>query len=285
MPSTAILSSACACLYSQRDRRQNAIRKTCDASITPFQPPFRKFQPCPEGSRFCCWRHQVRQADELVKPLGCKQEDQECLLGMQSVLSLVKDYRLRAIDNFCCLLHSSCCWQAIHEDGIRLCQLQQLSIHLVWHEHCLSLLFLLLRYAIAHPTIAINNVNAGDGLLRSCAFGDLGTGLFLQHLALVPNCCFDLSHASQSEVKAHQRGQSHKVISNVVLQIAEVRHRPTNPRAFVLCHSLQVSKHLHWVTIVIQGIDDRYCGDLCQRSDSISAGHSRSDALAHSGQD
>eukprot|EP00971_Amphidinium_carterae_P009194 181301-Amphidinium_carterae.1 len=45
MPSTAILSSACACLYSQRDRRQNAIRKTCDASITPFQPPFRKFQP------------------------------------------------------------------------------------------------------------------------------------------------------------------------------------------------------------------------------------------------
>mmetsp|Transcript_137218 Transcript_137218/g.382766 ORF Transcript_137218/g.382766 Transcript_137218/m.382766 type:complete len:244 (-) Transcript_137218:366-1097(-) len=200
---------------------------------------------------------------------------------MESILCLVKDDRLRTIDDFCSLFHAPCGGQAIHKDAVRLGMLHQFRVHLEGHEELLSGLLFLLRYAIAHPAIAIDDVHPGHCLLRCLELLDLAARLVLQLLDLLPNLGLDVACTRHVHVEAHERPGAHQVVGHVVLEVPEVCQGQPLPGALVLDYSLQVREHLHGVPVVVERVDDGDGGHLREGTDCVAAPDTGRDALAH----
>mmetsp|Transcript_11801 Transcript_11801/g.26923 ORF Transcript_11801/g.26923 Transcript_11801/m.26923 type:complete len:332 (+) Transcript_11801:108-1103(+) len=236
------------------------------------------------SSRVCLAR-QLAHGHDLGEALGREQEHQHRLLRMKPVLCLIEDNGLRAIDDLRSLLHAAGGRQAVHEDAVWLGKLHEFSIHLKGHEELLPRLLLILRDAVAHPAVAVDDIHVSHSLLGRLEDCDLTTRRLRQLLHLSPDLVLDLAGACKVQVVPHQRGRAHQVVGHVVLEVPEVCHGHALPGPLVLDDGQQVREHLHGMGVVVQRVDHWDRRDVSECPDGSAGLNARGNALAHPGQD
>mmetsp|Transcript_92525 Transcript_92525/g.238873 ORF Transcript_92525/g.238873 Transcript_92525/m.238873 type:complete len:347 (-) Transcript_92525:161-1201(-) len=228
---------------------------------------------------------QRRQAGDVSKAPRRHEVDQHRLLRVQPVLSLIEDHGLRAVNDLSSLLHAPGRGQAVHEDAVLLGLGEKGLVHLEWHEHILARLLLFLGDAVAHPAVAVDDIDILDCLLSRLAHLNLGASLVRHLLDLLPDRGLNLASTRHVQVVANKGSSPHQIIGDIVLQVAKVSHREALALPLVLDDREQISKHLHRVAVVIQRVHHRDRGDGRKGAHSLPAHDAGSDALHHARKD
>lgn len=210
--------------------------------------------------------------------------DEKGHLGPHSVLGLVEDDALWAIDDLSSALDTTGGWKAVHEDGVLLGLGHELGGNLVWLEDSKPLLELALWNVVGKDGVSVDDVGALDGSIDIVGDDDLTTGLLAEFLALVKDLLLDgvllIGWAAAPALEAEHGANPHEIVGDVVSNIAEVGEDGALEGAPVLNDGLEVSKHLAWVSEVIKSVDDwdlGVLGEFAHVSTLVESGHDNID--------
>mmetsp|Transcript_4411 Transcript_4411/g.13916 ORF Transcript_4411/g.13916 Transcript_4411/m.13916 type:complete len:351 (+) Transcript_4411:67-1119(+) len=190
--------------------------------------------------------------------------DEEGFLGVESIFRLIKHNRLRPVDDLRSLLLAAHGGQAVHEHRRLVGELHETRGDLERHQSGEPLGLCVAGDAVRHPRVAVDRVDARDGLFSRAA--DLHAAC-AELLALLEDAILDgevgAGRPRDAAVDAHDRARSHEVVGDVVLAVSHKREfQPSVDQGqrvaaeLVLRERLQVGEHLHGVRRVVQSVDD-----------------------------
>mmetsp|Transcript_12719 Transcript_12719/g.23075 ORF Transcript_12719/g.23075 Transcript_12719/m.23075 type:complete len:209 (+) Transcript_12719:116-742(+) len=148
---------------------------------------------------------------------------QQRFLCMHSILCLVKDDALRAVDHFSSLLEPACCRQTVHKNRVRIRQFHHSAIDLIRHKDLLPHIGLLVRDSIRHPGVAVDYIRALRSLLD--VSGD--RNITPQSLTLCDDFLFHfitlsfIHGTANSHLHSQNASESHQIVRHIIRDVAE----------------------------------------------------------------
>jgi len=221
-----------------------------------------------------------------LKATGVEKEEHKSLAGVKTVLSLVENDGVRAIDNISSLLVATHCREAVHEDNIGLGVRKKLGGDLERHELLATHLSLILRDTVAHPTVSIDNIDTVDSLNSGLADKNLTTRGLAELFALFKNFRLDIkaltSGTSNTHLVTHDSGSTHEIISHIVVKITTVSHlEALKTFLTVLLDSHHISEHLKRMSEIIKSVDNRDGGVFSKLSNISPLVNTSHDDISH----
>jgi len=198
----------------------------------------------------------------LLKATGVEKEQHESLAGVETVLGLVKDDGVGAIDNLSGLLVATHGGETVHEDHVGLGVRKKLGGDLERHELLTTHLGLFLGDAVAHPAVGVHDIDTVNSLNSGLAHKNLTTRGLAELFTLFKNFGLDIkaltSRTSNTHFITHDSSSTHEIIGHIVVKITTISHLQTLQTLLaVLLNGHHISKHLKRMGKIIKSIDHR----------------------------
>jgi len=205
---------------------------------------------------------------------------------VETVLSLVENDGVRAIDNLSGLLVATHGREAVHEDDVGLGVGEKLGGDLERHELLATHLGLILGDTVAHPAVGVDNIDALNSLDGGLADEDLTARGLAELFALLKNFGLDVealtSGTSDTHLVTHDGGSTHEIVGHIVVEITAVSHlEALETFLAVLLDGHHISEHLKRMGKVIKSVDDGDGGVLSKLSNISPLVHTGHDDVGH----